>query len=514
MPPLQRTVGDLDLVVDPDGFRGSLGTWQNASLTGVLGHVVSPEAPSGLVHGVAEPSRDPEPVPHEGPPATRHFPAPGRGGVPEPPAAVPVQRVAAAEPLTRVRPLTSASPPQTRLQRQLTPVGTDDVVSPESPPRAPVVPGADDRSEGRGPVQRAAAAEGGEPARPPRVFGLGRPLSELPPTAQREPAARADVPSPFPPGPAPEPEAEPAQESGPGEEAPSRPLLGEDPLTVPEAPTPPEPAVRHAPVPLQRLPAATDERTGPVPAPTGPVVPLVAQRSVPLFSSPEQPSSSPPEPEAGPRVVPVRWEAPAAPPAPGPGPGAGPTAATPVQRAAVQAVPEDATVLDSRPPSGPRRLASPPAPPPAPVQRATPGPAYARPAPSGGLVDAGAVAVAAGVAQRMPDGSVVFHTPAAMPAPAPTLQRQDETDAAPEPMPEPPGAESTAGMGDPAEAAASTAPAPEQAGGGADGAGGQSGTPAVSDEMVRALYAPLSRMLRAELRLERERAGFLINTRH
>jgi hypothetical protein len=155
---------------------------------------------------------------------------------------------------------------------------------------------------------------------------------------------------------------------------------------------------------------------------------------------------------------------------------------------------------------------------PAPVQRATSGPAYARPATTGGLVDAGAVAVAAGVAQRMPDGSVVFHTPAAATTPTPTLQRQDETDAAPEPVPEPPpeppGAESTAGMGDPAEAAASAPPAAEQAGGGADGAGGQSGAPAVSDEMVRALYAPLSRMLRAELRLERERAGFLINTRH
>ncbi|AGP52677.1 hypothetical protein M271_05250 [Streptomyces rapamycinicus NRRL 5491] len=36
----------------------------------------------------------------------------------------------------------------------------------------------------------------------------------------------------------------------------------------------------------------------------------------------------------------------------------------------------------------------------------------------------------------------------------------------------------------------------------------------MDDELVRALYAPLSRLLKAELRLERERAGHLINTRH
>ncbi|MBC3993737.1 hypothetical protein H8N00_33680, partial [Streptomyces sp. AC563] len=40
------------------------------------------------------------------------------------------------------------------------------------------------------------------------------------------------------------------------------------------------------------------------------------------------------------------------------------------------------------------------------------------------------------------------------------------------------------------------------------------GAPAVTDELVRALFAPLSRLLKAELRLERERAGFLIETRH
>jgi hypothetical protein len=33
----------------------------------------------------------------------------------------------------------------------------------------------------------------------------------------------------------------------------------------------------------------------------------------------------------------------------------------------------------------------------------------------------------------------------------------------------------------------------------------------VTDELVRALFDPLSRLLRAELRLERERAGLLVD---
>jgi hypothetical protein len=38
--------------------------------------------------------------------------------------------------------------------------------------------------------------------------------------------------------------------------------------------------------------------------------------------------------------------------------------------------------------------------------------------------------------------------------------------------------------------------------------------PHVDDELVRALFPRLSRLIKAELRLDRERAGFLINTRH
>jgi hypothetical protein len=130
-------------------------------------------------------------------------------------------------------------------------------------------------------------------------------------------------------------------------------------------------------------------------------------------------------------------------------------------------------------------------------------------------VDAGAVAVASGVARRMADGSVVFQAPSAAPSVQPQLQlqRQVETADIPEPEPEltaepPPGMETTI-ESDPASAAASVPPAAGQ-----EGEGGQGGAPKVNDELVRALFAPLSRLLRAELRLERERAGFLINTRH
>lgn len=122
------------------------------------------------------------------------------------------------------------------------------------------------------------------------------------------------------------------------------------------------------------------------------------------------------------------------------------------------------------------------------------------------LPTAGAFAVAAGVAQRMADGSVVFSSPAAPPSSGtsrPVVQRDPElgeepppADPVPEGTPEPPAAEADA--------------SPPHAG----AAPGKAGATAVTDELVRALYAPLSRLFKADLRLERERAGFLINTRH
>ncbi|MDT0319366.1 hypothetical protein [Streptomyces millisiae] len=515
MPPLQRTVGELGLVVDPGGFRGSLGTWRNAALTGTLGHLVGPEAPSGLVHGVAEPSQAPPAVSRE---VDEGLPAPRRRHFSAPPAAPegrPVQRVVAAEPPPRFGPLTSASasPSETWGRRRLSPVRADVLATPEPPsPATPVLPDTSVAGESR-PVQRVVAAEPPEPARPPGGFGLGRPLAGLPPTAQRRPAADTGGPSSSPvpePHTAPEPPTEsgpePVPESGPEQPVPaSRPLLGDDPLPLPEAAAPPEPSVHRPPVPLQRAPATPGEPAR-VPVPAGPLAPLVAQRSLPLFSAPAPPpEAGRPAPPAGPapelRVVPVRWAAPGDSPA---------APATPVQRTAVPPTTAART--------GPAPPPSMPAPTPTPmsVQRATPTAA----AP----LDAGAVAVAAGVARRMPDGSVVFHAPAvqrqeqADPPTAPEPPPEPPPEPLPAPPPEPPGAESTAGVGDPAAAAASVPPAatPEAGAAGQDGApsGGPSGAPPVSDELVRALFAPLSRLLRAELRLERERAGFLIDTRH
>ncbi|MFF2188052.1 hypothetical protein [Streptomyces sp. NPDC058155] len=118
----------------------------------------------------------------------------------------------------------------------------------------------------------------------------------------------------------------------------------------------------------------------------------------------------------------------------------------------------------------------------------------------------------------MPDGSVVFGSVSEPPSGAsrPVVQRDSELtedppppdpasgpDPVPDPVPngEPTGESEPAGEGDSPPPAAGAAP-------------GKAGAPVVTDELVRALYAPLSRLFKADLRLERERAGFLINTRH
>jgi hypothetical protein len=116
------------------------------------------------------------------------------------------------------------------------------------------------------------------------------------------------------------------------------------------------------------------------------------------------------------------------------------------------------------------------------LQRSTPDPAtqldVQREAES--LPDAGEAAVAAGVAQRSADGSVHFD-----PAPPP-VQRAEAPTAAAAP-----------GLG-----------APD---GGAPGAGAAPG--GNIDELVRRLYDPLAARLKAELRLDRERAGLVTDLR-
>lgn len=143
---------------------------------------------------------------------------------------------------------------------------------------------------------------------------------------------------------------------------------------------------------------------------------------------------------------------------------------------------------------------------PASVARSLPGSGSVRPLPS-----AGSVAVAAGVAQRMADGSVVFGGAPFSGTSRPVVQRDSEVAESVEepPPPEPdPVTEPEDGVG------AGPGPVTEPGGGAGAAPKDGKGAPAVTDELVRALYAPLSRLLKNDLRLERERAGHLINTRH
>jgi hypothetical protein len=358
---------------------------------------------------------------------------------------------------------------------------------------------------------------------------------------------------------------------------------------VPETPGPGEMVTATTPMPLRRLdavddpslpgPSAVGPTAGSAPLGGGPVVPLVAQRSLPLYTVPEPSSSFSPsfspaattpagvEPPA-PAPVPIRWESATGGASAGfgggsydgsalggggtgggglggglgaagggavaqravdvgagrlgadrpvsssavpasfsswfssrPSPMAPPVslaASSPLTAGTTMTLPSTAATSSS--PFEVQRLADPPAAASMPLRRA---PAAGRSLSSS---DAGAVAVAAGVAQRMPDGSVVFAPP--------MVQRADGDLPVTEPPPAAPPAppEPTGGTGDASAGAGGT----QGAGGGAEGkaAGAGSGAPKVTDELVRALVAPLSRLLRAELRIERERTGSLINTRH
>ncbi|MFC4496790.1 hypothetical protein ACFPA8_21900 [Streptomyces ovatisporus] len=533
LPPLQRALGTPPgLVSDPVGFRGSLSAWQDTSFQRPLGHLVSPEAPSGLGHGLTSAftvSRETEELSRP----SESAPGSPEGGSAAP---APLQRTAESVSLTSARPLGTSLHELPRLTvaapqpgATSTDVGTVDT---STPPAAPVQRTA--RPEAS--AQRAVA---GTPpaAKRPRGFGLGEPLHSLPPTAQRTAVSDSSQSASRPDSSAGEGTSEPGPAVAEGFEEPSRPLLGDDPPTTvsrtdegPQETAPSQPAVEqsaappvmHGPVPLQRAAAdGTPLPRLPAPSPEPVVAPLVAQRSMPLFSGGEAASDSAPAatPDSAPPAVPVRWTAPDS---PGTGrphttrPGdpvgsSSPVATAPVQRTA--AAPPTAS-------PAPTRLVT-PAPP---VQRtvtsappSTPAPPTAPLTASTTPVDAGSVAVAAGVAQRMADGSVVFRPPtvqrdtdapaadtAADPPPPPDTP-DEPVDPPPEPDPEPPPEPGA----DPADQ-----PGPPDANGPQGAHSEKGGTPKVTDELVRALFAPLSRMLKAELRLDRERAGFLIDTRH
>src|SRR5688500_14788813 len=49
LPPLQRTVGSMELTHHPERFVGSLAAWSNPSFTGTMSHVVTADAPPGVI---------------------------------------------------------------------------------------------------------------------------------------------------------------------------------------------------------------------------------------------------------------------------------------------------------------------------------------------------------------------------------------------------------------------------------------------------------------------------------
>jgi hypothetical protein len=128
------------------------------------------------------------------------------------------------------------------------------------------------------------------------------------------------------------------------------------------------------------------------------------------------------------------------------------------------------------------------------------GPPPGHPEAAAPFADPGTIAVARGLARRDPDGSVVFDL---HPGPEPsaplaqeTVQRQDASE--PSPGGEPPAAAAPP----PSAPATATAPAARPA----------PASPPL-DELARQLFGPLSARLKAELRLDRERAGLLTDLR-
>lgn len=559
--PIQRVVSGQQLTVGPAEFEASLTTRQDTALSTPLGHLVSPDAPAGLVRGLdvgvgvgvgvadsaALPSRSPSSsvaaqrsvdMPVRG--AVTHF---GRAGGPEAvpgtvSAPVPVQRLYGGETSAMTSSAGAESGPgggEELLVRRL--VGERPVVvEPGSPvPSSDPPPAPASGSVG---VQRAAMPPAGE--RPRRAPGLGAPLPGLPPTAQRRAASGPEASGAEVPHAAPAvPGLSDDVRSG-GADRPTAPLLGDDPLVG------------------EVSRGRSDDLAGGVPASAGGASDVggagdtgdaggaggaggagsFVQRSDGPFSlsgpSPALPSLSAPA-GSGP-VAPLLGDRPLVPQnvdvqraaeprsgpaggsAPDPGGSASPPEGVPVRWTGAE---------NGGPPAGPGVSVgnappwSPPAgPPPAPLQRrAAGGPpvpaSVARSLPGSGsarrLPSAGAVAVAAGVAQRMADGSVVFGGAPVSGTSRPVVQRDSEVaevvEDPPPPEPDPvtePEDGAEPGPGPVTETGSGAGAAPK------DG----KGAPAVTDELVRALYAPLSRLLKNDLRLERERAGHLINTRH
>ncbi len=123
-------------------------------------------------------------------------------------------------------------------------------------------------------------------------------------------------------------------------------------------------------------------------------------------------------------------------------------------------------------------------------------------------MDAGGIAVAAGIAQRETDGTVIFNMaiPADPSPDAPTIQRAVEV----EEMTVDSTAAGTAGSST-SEAAAHTPSTTVPTAGDAPAPAGAA-APNI-DDLARRLYDPLAARLKAELRLDRERAGLVTDLR-
>ncbi|MEV6353919.1 hypothetical protein [Streptomyces hydrogenans] len=547
LPPIQRVLSAPSLVTDPSAFERGLPTRQPTALSTPLGHLVSAEAPSGLVEGVTTPVQRSVvefPVRSSGLSSSVASPggstpgdllpsggargpgtaAPGRGVPLE-----PVQRTAGGPaPLPIPAPHPSAAGSgrtgeAVRVQRSAEPRAEETLGSPEAVETGAVGPGFVDDEAAPGAAGEpgpTAPADSVDAVAEPSVRPLvgEQPLLDLPEPDAAGPGGSGEaagggappVQRSLPPHPSPPPSPAHSPSPSPTPASPRAPGLG---APLPALPATAQREVSGAAPSPSPAPVRTESTPLPPPAPARapevahePVAPLLADRPLVLRTvAPDTaPDATPPAlgPAPEPAVVPVRWEnhreTSAVPFGPS-GPAVQrrthvPTAVAPVQRAIAR-------------PSGP----------------AAPGMARAP-------RDAGDVAVAAGIAQRMADGSVVFAPPPAYrPSPSPAsplsslslpsppsppsafVQREvaaeeppppapdDPPASAPDPLPEPgTGVEAgTAGTAD--------GPAPPP--------GAPAGAPPVTDEFVRALYPSLARLLKAELRLERERAGRLIDTR-
>jgi hypothetical protein len=348
------------------------------------------------------------------------------------------------------------------------------------------------------------------------------PASAPPPvTPEHAPARRVGLGAPLPSVPGPvsvqrqeQPPAEPAMAPAPrrpglGAPLPAVPVPPSVPASAPEPVVPlpvvPEvlPAVAREPLPGQRQQPLTVVRATPLQraAQEAPLVPetlpqpvagLVGERGLELRSAPL------PTPDPGPGSVPEAGT----PHAPGPAgrTATAPPVVVPVIRAPLPAAP--AAVQRSVRPEpvvpGPVESAAvpswatPPVAVPVPVQRSVP-PGSAPPVPW----EVTHAPVQRVLPPEPPPGPAVpvAWAPATAPTPTPApVQRaaEPEPPSPPESPPPPPAPPAPPGQQAPAPAAP-----------------GES-----TDELVRRLIGPLSRLLRAELRLDRERAGVRLDPRH